>query len=161
MSPLETMARALAGVRGDPDELVTIRSGAARVQVPLWTTYQPLATAAIGVSLGIPDGAAISDVIAERGRQVGEEGYTPERDDSYAAGELARAGAAYAYQAGQSDEARATVGGAMPPHWWPWANTYWKPRDRRSGLVRAAALLIAEIGKGDRAAASAGGGDEA
>lgn len=34
---------------------------------------------------------------------------------------------------------------------WPWDREWWKPKDRRRNLVRAAALLIAEIERLDRA----------
>jgi hypothetical protein len=39
-----------------------------------------------------------------------------------------------------------------PPAFWPWPPEWWKPCDRRANLVRAAALLIAEIERIDRAA---------
>ncbi|MBV6578953.1 hypothetical protein JL978_18680, partial [Acinetobacter baumannii] len=34
--------------------------------------------------------------------------------------------------------------------WWPFADTFWKPKSPRQDLVRAAALLIAEIERLDR-----------
>lgn len=36
---------------------------------------------------------------------------------------------------------------------WPWALEWWKPKDNRRNLIRAAALVIAEIERLDRAAA--------
>jgi len=33
---------------------------------------------------------------------------------------------------------------------WPWDPKWWKPKDRRRDLVRAAALIIAEIDRHDR-----------
>ena len=34
---------------------------------------------------------------------------------------------------------------------WPWAASWWKPKNRRRDLVRAAALIVAEIERIDRA----------
>lgn len=89
---------------------------------------------------------AARDVLAERRRQVEAEGWTPAHDDAHDDGELAEAAAAYALDNGWA--------GAPPPSW-PWSAAWWKPKDRRSNLVRAAALLLAEIERLDRAAALA------
>lgn len=80
---------------------------------------------------------AIVDVINERNRQVVVEGWTAKHDDTHTAGELALAGAVYA------------VGPALLP-FWPWDLDWWKPKDRRTDLVRAAALIVAEIERLDR-----------
>lgn len=37
---------------------------------------------------------------------------------------------------------------------WPWDSSWWRPKDARRDLVRAAALLLAEIERLDRAAAA-------
>jgi hypothetical protein len=42
------------------------------------------------------------------------------------------------------------------PALWPWATAWWKPRDRRRNLVRAAALVLADIERIDRAAIAKG-----
>lgn len=96
---------------------------------------------------------AASDVLAERARQIGAEGWTLEHDDEHDGGQMAAAAAAYAI------EASSQVGGMMPaapndvpPSYWPWDEKWWKPRDPRSNLVRAAALLLAEIERLDRKA---------
>ena len=34
--------------------------------------------------------------------------------------------------------------GITPPHW-PWALNWWKPKDRRRDLIRAGALIVAEL----------------
>lgn len=83
-------------------------------------------------------GKAISDVIGERARQISGEGWTPEHDDTHVDHELSRAAACYAI---------GNIAG------WPWSLDWWKPTDRRRRLVKAAALLIAEIERIDRAAA--------
>jgi hypothetical protein len=40
---------------------------------------------------------------------------------------------------------------------WPWDRKWWKPKDRRRDLVRAGALILAEIERLDRAAAKTSG----
>lgn len=82
------------------------------------------------------------DVQAERRRQITAEGWTPEHDDLYCAAELPRAAAAYILN-GANDEA---------PAIWPFSAKWWKPRDARANYVRAAALILAEIERLDRAA---------
>lgn len=69
---------------------------------------------------------------AERRRQVDEEGYGVEHDRGRAP-QLARAGGCYRWR---GDFVKA-VG------MWPWAPKYWKPKNRRSNLIRAGALYLA------------------
>jgi hypothetical protein len=88
--------------------------------------------------------AAARDVLAERQRQTEVEEMTNDGDDKYHHAELPRAAAAYILN-GANDEA---------PYIWPWAKSWWKPRDVRRNYVRAAALLLAEIERLDRAASS-------
>lgn len=90
------------------------------------------------------------DVLAERVRQVEEEGWTPEHDDGHADGEIAKAAACYAEFAAMPETGRTTFSGV--PLAWPWDWKWWKPKTRRRDLVRAAALIVAEIERGDRAA---------
>ncbi|MDN2700181.1 hypothetical protein O0882_28110 [Janthinobacterium sp. SUN073] len=89
---------------------------------------------------------AATDVLAERRRQVESEGWTTAHDDKYDAGSLSAAAACYAMQ---SD-----VNLGAPPEW-PWSLAWWKPSDERSNLVKAGALILAEIERLDRAAAKA------
>jgi hypothetical protein len=98
------------------------------------------------------------DVLAERRRQVEVEGWTPDHDDAHSAGELARAAACYALFA-NSTQPMFTVDhethvSAGHPIYWPWATSWWKPTDRRRNLVKAGALIIAEIDRLDRLPAS-------
>ncbi len=37
------------------------------------------------------------------------------------------------------------------PFRWPWSSKWWKPKDRRRDLVRAGALIVAEIKRLERA----------
>ncbi|AIP66720.2 hypothetical protein [Burkholderia thailandensis] len=86
------------------------------------------------------------DVLAERRRQIEREGWTPARDDQYRDHELSCAAGCYAmytlaYPAGD------------PPPAWPWAADWWKPTTHRRNLVKAGALILAEIERLDRSAA--------
>lgn len=97
--------------------------------------------------------AAVADVISERRRQVEAEDWTPEHDDDHATGDLAVAGACYAMEGSSHDVdshfPRTTLPDGVPKAW-PWSDDWWKPKDRRRNLVRAAALIIAEIERLDR-----------
>lgn len=88
--------------------------------------------------------AAASDVLAERQRQISAEGWSPEHDDEHVEGQIADAAACYALFA--TDQRR-----PVPAHW-PWSDNWWKQRGQRRDLVRAGALIIAEIERIDRAA---------
>lgn len=87
---------------------------------------------------------AILDVIAERHRQQSVEGWTPEHDNAYQNSELADAAACYAIHAHNQ-------GFSTPSHW-PWSPDWWKQSGARRDLVKAGALIIAEIERIDRAA---------
>lgn len=101
--------------------------------------------------------SVIEEIAAERARQIEVEGWTPEHDDKHGAGELPMAAAAYASVA--SAQARGatanefTAGMMIDEGEWPWSADWWKPKDARQNLVRAAALVVAEIERLDRAAA--------
>jgi hypothetical protein len=86
---------------------------------------------------------AAEDVFAERQRQITVEGFTLECDDRHTRGELAAAAGCYALWGADVFE----EGG---PLLWPWDDQLWKPKSRRRDLVRAAALIIAEIERLDR-----------
>lgn len=108
--------------------------------------------AALQESGAIPDGgltAAAHDVLAERRRQVEVEGWTIDHDDKHANGEMASAAACYVTAPLMSRIEREWVPPDQPKAW-PWHWTWWKPSFRRRNLVKAAALLIAEIERIDR-----------
>jgi len=95
---------------------------------------------------------AIEDVIAERRRQIEVEGHTTAHDDRHTKGELARAAACYCAVAGNDEETRQVrLRMGWWPSTWPWDWLQWKPQSRRRDLVRAGALIIAEIERLDRA----------
>lgn len=100
-------------------------------------------------------GKAAEDVIAERERQKTVEGWTVEHDDNHVDGTLARAGACYALTAGREHFNAPTHEDSgwedIPaPFAWPWSRDWWKPKGRRQNLVRAGALILAEIERLDR-----------
>ncbi|EEF27807.1 conserved hypothetical protein [Ricinus communis] len=95
------------------------------------------------------DTSAARDVIAERQRQVAQEGWTPEHDDEHIDGEMAAAAAVYVlHGSGWHIDLAYQF---WPPHW---NANWWKPTTSRRDLVKGAALILAEIERLDRAAAS-------
>ena len=94
---------------------------------------------------------AARDVLAERERQVTAEGWTPEHDDQHSVGQMADAAACYALFVHAPDYPCKN-----PPLSWPWARKWWKPTTPRRDLVKAGALILAEIERLDRAARTGG-----
>lgn len=102
--------------------------------------------------------AAESDVLSERRRQQVEEGFSTLSDDcNNINGTMTKAAITYAFGA--------FVSAYRPEEiqenwfrldfmrtWWPWSRRWWKPGPARRMLVKAAALIIAEIERIDRAA---------
>lgn len=90
--------------------------------------------------------AIIDEIWEERLRQITGGGFTLDHDDEMNLGQLARAAACYALSAG--------FPGACPPGvpwaFWPWQEGEWKPTNERRNLVKAAALIVAEIERLDR-----------
>ena len=93
---------------------------------------------------------AARDVLAERERQVTAEGWTPEHDDEHEHGEMSKAASAYAWGSNYP----LILGAGNPPDCWPWDVEWWKPTEPRRDLVKAGALILAEIERMDRAAIS-------
>lgn len=109
---------------------------------------------------------ALAAIAQERKRQVEVEGWTAEHDDGdgHQKGQLARAAAAYAYygslgeierkSGAQRDSLIHHIIGQLFPVWgtayggWRWE--WWKPTNRRRDLVKAGALIVAEIERLDR-----------
>lgn len=111
---------------------------------------------------------AAQDVLAERQRQIGTEGWHTDHDDQHEKGEMALAAACYAAHTATWQ----FIGYGLDPkgglfrvyqsaqefvgRMWPWGKAWWKPKDDRRNLVRAAALLLAEIERLDRKAGADG-----
>lgn len=97
----------------------------------------PLITAAgRGEEWQAGSGAAL--IAAERRRQVEVEGWTADHDAGHGPTVLLAAAKCYGWAAVGAE------GNAKPaPALWPWARSWWKPKDRLRNLVRAGALAQA------------------
>lgn len=97
--------------------------------------------------------SVLDEIAAERKRQIEGEGWSPAHDDAHKHGEMAGAAACYVMHGlkiGNTSLNNAVTN--MVSRLWPWADHWWKPKDRRRDLIRAAALLVAEIERLDRRA---------
>jgi hypothetical protein len=95
-------------------------------------------------------GSGAAQIAAERERQITGEGWDGGHDDAHTDASLPRAAMCYAGIA-----ALVTVGGSMAtqsvPAGWPWEDGWWKPSaDPIRNLVKAGALIAAEIDRLDR-----------
>ncbi|MXX88323.1 MAG: hypothetical protein F4213_11790 [Boseongicola sp. SB0677_bin_26] len=90
----------------------------------------------------------LGEIRSERQRQVDVEGYGLSHDRSYVLGELPRAAAAYCMSS--CGETGAAI------KCWPdsWDRAMFKPKSPRRDLIRAAALILAELERLDDAEAS-------
>lgn len=102
--------------------------------------------------------AAALDVLTERERQISQEGWSTAHDDEHSQGELRAAAGCYALEGSVSDRDSKFPRYELPdgtPRAWPFNAQQWKPKDRRRDLVRAGALILAELERLDRAASGA------
>ncbi|HEL4296659.1 TPA: hypothetical protein UM674_000588 [Stenotrophomonas maltophilia] len=92
-------------------------------------------------------GTGLKAIADERERQLQAEGFSREGDQQYQRGELARAATAYVQLAAMDlrDGGRNHIAWHGPAAAWPWAPEWWKPVDARRDLVRAGALIAAQI----------------
>jgi hypothetical protein len=88
-------------------------------------------------------------IAEERKEQKCREGYSDTHDDAHDMGELLHAAQSYIMVADAQ-----TKGVKLPPcfipKFWPWERDDWKPKDRMANLVRAGALIAAEIDRVQR-----------
>ncbi len=98
-------------------------------------------------------------IAEERARQISKEGWNAGHDDGHDEGELAKAAMCYAAPAGIRDdveyEHRDRKVTWLDGHW-PWGREWWKPtpENRVRELVKAGALIAAEIDRLQRLSAS-------
>jgi hypothetical protein len=95
--------------------------------------------------------AAALDLLKERDRQINSKGHSSEQDDQYMNGELADAGSVYAFWANTFNLGLIAH---TPPSCWPWPPEHWKPTSQRHMLIKAGALILAELDRLDRLQAS-------
>lgn len=117
-----------------------------------WRATQALRALASSESKEQVGRDALALIASERKRQVNEEGWTPEYDDEHRQGEIASAAACYALPIDSISIDRIPM--------WPWERVSFKrtPSDdgaaRVRELVRAGALIVAEIERLQRASGS-------
>lgn len=99
----------------------------------------------------------VADIVAERKRQVEVKGWTAAHDDKHKNAALALAAACYALETAAAARGYSQyLNEQFSVHanrFWPFDDKWWKPSEPRSMLVKAAALIVAEIERLDRAAA--------
>lgn len=86
---------------------------------------------------------ALKDVIDERENQITVKGWTLEHDDQYSEYELLHASLCYIAENIPNLNCKNDIK-------WPWDDYYFKPTSKRKNLIKAAALIIAEIERLDR-----------
>ena len=87
----------------------------------------------------------VSLIAAERLRQVNGEDWTQAHDDEHTDGSLVEAAVAYARYGDATRFNREANPHYGPPACWPWDASWWKPANRIRSLVKAGALIAAEI----------------
>jgi len=97
-------------------------------------------------------------IAAERTRQIEDEKWSPAHDDRHKKFQLSLAASSYIAVVASPDEWAAEHGTQPAPcHDWPWAKKWWKPSDDPiRNLVKAGALIAAEIDRLQRAQAKGG-----
>lgn len=75
-------------------------------------------------------------IAKERKRQIQEEGWTAEHDDKWVGGELLKAANSYIW---------ASLSLVLAKRTWPWDAEWFKPKSHLRNLVKAGALIAAEI----------------
>ena len=88
------------------------------------------------------------EVLSERLRQITVEGHTAEADDLYTTGQLADAASALAAWAHICN--MPLIECTVVPALWPWGQETWKPGAQRGMLIKAGALILAELERLDR-----------
>jgi hypothetical protein len=88
----------------------------------------------------------IEQIIQERARQKSVEGFLNEHDDKHTGNELSAAAASYTIACIDELLPKLPPGAKLPPPpTWPFSKKDWKPADKIRNLVKAGALIAAEI----------------
>jgi hypothetical protein len=88
---------------------------------------------------------ALTRIAIAREKLISEAGFDQVHDDAQLQSQLVVAAGSYALHAIASEAERQQFSPGAPPPAWPWEATLWQPEDRNRDLLRAAALLVAEI----------------
>lgn len=121
------------------------------------STDAPIGAALSFASAAVLTGEGLRSILAERVEQIDRHGHTPGRDLQYEPGDLIAAACCYADTAhDQVGPAPLAYDPAEVPGEWPWQAQFWRPRDPRTNLVKAVALLWAAIDYLDGAPRDAG-----
>lgn len=143
---IDSLSRAVAGTskddedESDSEETAMLRGEIGRLHLLLNRHTEGVAGA---TKAGL-------DALGERARQRRMEGYDDAHDDKHDDFALSSAAIAYLMDA----RLRGTTGHGFtenPPPDWPWDANDWKTKNIRQELVVAAALIIAEVERLDRA----------
>jgi hypothetical protein len=79
-------------------------------------------------------------ILAERERQISEEGYNKTHDSFHNYEEFIWAAISYSINSFNDDESK-----KLGEQWWPWSEESYKPKDVLQNLKRAGALIAAAI----------------
>jgi hypothetical protein len=136
-------SRAFERVEGNAiDTPSQVQARQATTDITGQTDWTALAYRLGSLQIAGPGARAIA---VERQRQITEGGYTPEHDRYHDAGQLPRAAAVYAlHAAGVRQFGTYPIGSSWP---WPWPDEDFKPDEDNPirTLVKAGALIAAEI----------------
>lgn len=146
----------------DAQSIQEILHETASPDLPAWATDWNAAKAELRPLKACPSAGA-SEVAVERQHQIEVEGWSTDHDGDYQEGELIRAAICYAASAARIGPESVQMPGQLMAGaghlhpWWPWSPE-WDKRpppdagyaDRRKALVKAGALLAAEIDRLDR-----------
>lgn len=136
---------------------IRIPEGRARVNAKIWTSSATMELTGASLSeeramliylltVGSDRLRPLVEIYKERERQRNEKGYDANHDDAHKAGELANAAACYAIPANDRKVLE------IHENLWPQDWDAPKPGDtRRQELIKAIALLLAEVERLDRA----------
>lgn len=99
----------------------------------------------LATKLSLQEKTGADLIVEERNRQITEEGWDKKHDAEHEIGVLAKAAVCYALPPLTRADVSPDIG--KPPFWWPFAKEWWKPtpKDRVRELVKAGALIAAEI----------------
>lgn len=143
---LLALARIMVRATLDADNKTQVQEIKAAIESEV--AFERALRSALAATLPAAQTEAARSLLAERARQISTESYTPEQDDSYNPGVLALHGGLYACHAYDNLTKK------RAPEGWQWDAKWWKSKDPRSNLVKAGALILAEIERMDRSFAA-------